>query len=224
MSKQTLQLILPFKGDSSKPSKMKVGKIIVVEGLQGAGKTLFCKSYCHLQPDCLVLEEWVDPEFLANYIADMKTKATAFQFKAQSETYKRLLAAEKLALQGYTVFIDRGLVGNRCFAEVQTEAGFISPNDMQKYRDLCDEYSKSITSVKIETWLLTSSVEVCLKRIKNRNREGEAAYQADYLKKLDDMHQELLIPDRIIDVNREYELTPTGHLPRIYEAPVLVDV
>ena len=66
------------------------GKIIIVEGLQGSGKTLFCKSYVEWHENSVMLEEWVDPEILSNYINDMKNQATEFQFRAQDETLKNI--------------------------------------------------------------------------------------------------------------------------------------
>ena len=64
----------------------------------------------------------------------MKNKATNFQFQIQDETVKRIRMAIELAKEGKTVLIDRGLIGNRCFAEIQYEKGFINQKDIELYR------------------------------------------------------------------------------------------
>ena len=139
------------------------GKVIIIEGPPGCGKTTFCRSFVQHNSNAVMLEEWVDHVVLADYIADMENKATGFQFRAQRETLAKICQAIELAKTGKTVLLDRGLVGNRCFAEVQYEAGYISSEDMEKYRrefDASRVLAEKSDGVEIITCYLKCSAEV----------------------------------------------------------------
>lgn len=172
--------------------------ILVVEGIQGVGKTTFCKTYAASHEDVVVLEEWVDEKLLADYIANMPDKATEFQFAALQHTINRLNEAFGLSEQNKTVLVDRGLIGNQCFAEVQHDQGYISKEDIIRYR-------KSIPIFPVETWYLVCSPIKALQRIKKRDRVGESAYSFEYLSLLEQKHDLLLCPDKIIDVSKDLE-------------------
>ena len=120
---------------------------------------------------------------------------------------KLLVISKKLI-----VIVDRGIVGNRCFAEIQHQSGYISEFDIKKYRK---EFNTNLLSKNVETWYLKSKLEICLKRINRRDRNGESAYTLKYLKQLEKEHNKLLSPDRIIDRNTDHELTNNGLLPEI---------
>lgn len=186
------------------------GKIVFVEGVQGCGKTTFCKSYIAMNSDAVILEEWVDEKFLAEYIADMKNKAEIFQQKAQEELFKKLKNAIELAKQGKTVLIDRGIIGNRCFAEVQYAKGFISDAFMDRYRTEFTCENAIPDDVMYETWYLKCDVDTAMTRIKNRNRDGEDGYTVEYLKTLMKEHDKLLNSNRIINMNRKLKVSTEG--------------
>lgn len=191
------------------------GKIIIIEGNIGSGKSVFCKSYAANNPNIIVLEEWVDNILLLDYLSDMKNKATDFQFQIQDETVKRIRTAIELAKEGKTVLIDRGILGNRCFAEIQYEKGFISEKDIEIYRK---NYSynniKELTEIPIEIWYLVCNVDVCISRIKNRSRSGENLYDFEYLSMLKNKHDEYLTyTDEIIKkiyVNKNLNVSDDG--------------
>lgn len=194
------------------------GRIIIIEGIQGSGKTVLCKSI-EKWMGAEILEEWVDDDYLAEYIADMKVMAKDFQFRAQHETMKSILAAIEMAKLGKTVLLDRGIYGNHCFAQVQHELGFISKSEMKEYETLF-KYDKVFTNVNglnsqytVETWLLECEAEVAMKRIAKRDRKGENGYTLDYLKSLQEHHREIVKADKVIDTNESQKLTYDGCLP-----------
>jgi len=190
------------------------GKIIIIEGVPGCGKTTFCKSYVDSNPNAKMMEEWVDEKILSEYIADMPNKATFFQFEAQRQTMNKLREAVKLAKEGQIVLIDRGLIGNRCFAEVQHEAGFINAESMTRYREKIEAAFISMSKeVTLETWYLQCEVDVALERIRQRNRNGESSYSSEYLAKLKKKHDDLLGEGvKVVDVNKTLKVSSDGVL------------
>lgn len=189
-------------------------RIIILEGPPGAGKTKLGSSihYWLSQNNIPVMfmPEEVDEIKLANYISNMKKKATDFQNHTADITLRNLSKAKEFVNQGYIVIVDRGIVGNRCFAEIQHDAGFISEKEIKEYRQ---KFATDILDKRTETWYLECSVETCLKRIARRDRNGESSYTTDYLEKLEKEHNKLLTSDRIINRDMDYELTVKGFLP-----------
>lgn len=199
------------------------GKILIVEGIPGCGKTTFCKSYAaafsRIPGDVVIMEEWVDEKILADYISDMPNKATYFQYEAQRQSVLRLHNAISLANSGKTVLIDRSLLGNRCFAEVQYEEGYISTDSIKEYRDVFSFRQvlnkKEMNEVQIETLYLKCDIETALERIRKRNRIGESCYSAQYLAKLKQKHDEIFISKnnaKVINVNANLKISSEGLL------------
>ena len=178
------------------------GRIIIIEGLQGVGKSVFCESYAKCNKNVVVLKEWVDNQILEEYINDMPNKATSFQCKAQQETIKKLYEAIQLVKENKTVLLDRGIYGNLVFCTLQHEKGYISVVDFNFYKIMCEVK----INVPIETWLLKCTPEIALERIKKRNRDGESAYTLEYLQDLDKKHNEIIPYDRIININKSYPI------------------
>lgn len=195
-------------------------KIIIIEGNIGSGKSVFCKSYAANNSDVIVLKEWVDEKILSEYISDMKNKATNFQFQIQDETVKRIHMAIELVKEGKTVLVDRGLIGNRCFAELQYEKGFITQKDIELYRKKYSYHlfndGENLAEIPVEIWYLVCDVKVCMSRIKNRGRSGENLYNIEYLSMLKNKHDEYLTSSmdnmiiKKIDVNKNLRVSDDG--------------
>lgn len=188
---------LSWKGEEFEGGKnKKVGRIIVVEGVPGVGKTTFCNKYVekNRDSDVVVFPEVFDPEILKEYISDMRRHAFKFQTNMQESTLERIKNAVAEALIGKTVLIDRGLIGNQCFAEVQHQQGFISIEELASY------LSKNLYSCSVETWYLVASVDTVLARIEKRNRDGESAYTREYIETLINKHNELLLSDKNVKI------------------------
>lgn len=190
-------------------------KIIFLEGLPGSGKTTLGNSYKAHNHNVIFCEEWVDEKILAEYIADMPNKATSFQFRAQEEAIKKVYDAIEHVKSGKTVVIDRGIIGNRCFAELQFQRGFISETDMFRYRNRFSEESVlSKIEVPYEIWHLQCDPSRALTRIMKRNRNGESAYTLEYLESLAKQQEVLLSNAKVIDMNVQLNVSNEG----IYEA------
>ena len=201
-----------------------MSKIVIVEGIQGAGKSVFCKSCVNVFPDAVLMEEWVDEPYLAAYLADMENLASEFQTRAQNETVAKLRQARNLVKQGKTVFLDRGVIGNTCFAEVQHELGYISDSQLETYQANFDyETIVKELDVPVETWYLRCDPKVALQRIFTRDRGGEDVYTLEYLQDLQARHDRLLRSSqnlKIVNVSENQNLS-NGLLSSSYVESVI---
>ncbi len=187
--------------------------LIILEGLPGASKTLFGKSFAAAHENAVFLEEWGDEKVLKEYLENMKEKATSFQFYIQQETVNRVKRAIRLVKDGKCVILDRGLIGNECFVLVQNDSCIISDKDLKTYQeefryDLIPEFK----DIKSSTLYLKAKPEFCLERIRRRARDGEESYTFDYLDQLCGTHDALLSNVRIVSIDKDYPLDNKGLL------------
>ena len=187
--------------------------LIILEGLPAASKTLWGKSFVEVHENAVFLEEWVDEKVLKEYLENMKEKATEFQFYIQEETVNRVKKAVELAKQGKVVILDRGLIGNLCFACVQYDADLISDSDMKNYEESFSyDIIPGFKDIKSTTIYMKATPEFCLERIRSRNRSGESSYTLDYLNQLAGSHDALLPHAKIVNINKNYPLNGKGLL------------
>jgi deoxyadenosine/deoxycytidine kinase len=183
------------------------GRIIILEGLPGVGKSLLCESVVKHNENVKILKEWVNEDVLQKYIENMKKYASRFQFHIQNETMSRMQKAVELAKAGFTVFVDRGIEGNRCFAEMQHRSGLISQSDIEIYRRAYSyDLVPGLLDVGFSVIYMKTEVETCLAHIRKRNRKGESAYDYAYLKALKTMHETLLTNVKVMKCDEEYNL------------------
>ncbi len=112
-----------------------VGQIIVVEGNIGCGKTTFLNSIKHyyetiLHQECRILYEPINTDFLNMYIRESKKYAFAFQVIIARDRKKLLYEAlQEIQNKDITILIDRGLQGDRIFANVQKKLGYFTEEE-----------------------------------------------------------------------------------------------
>lgn len=116
------------------------GRVIVLEGLIGIGKSTLSRSLLHWATAVfgagarvvLILEN-IDPTLLQNFLDDQLAMAFGFQMYAACARLETMRQAEALARQGNIVLVDRGLLGDATFARMHKENGNISPKQWQAY-------------------------------------------------------------------------------------------
>lgn len=167
---------------------MSSNTIISVEGPIGIGKSTLGKSIkMHLEnngaTDVIFKPEPFNQLMLEQFLSDQKKYAYAFQLHMLS----RRQIDFALAQQHDSIdILDRSLCGDLCFAKLQHKYGNMSDDEMSIYQSVYDEFAPYRPDTVI---FLDVSVTTAMRRITKRNRNGESAYDVDYIRDLHEMYE-----------------------------------
>lgn len=171
------------------------GKVIVVEGLIGAGKTTFSKELGQaLGGDTQVFTEPDEKDeanpYLADYYEDPGRWAFVMQVHLLQARFRIHKTAQWHAMNGGTAIIDRPYFGDTSFARLQLKLGHMPQREYDTY---CSIYHAMTSSVMLPTFAVHLDVDphVSAKRIQNRmemetGRKCEDAIDIGYLVDLKD--------------------------------------
>ena len=178
-----------------------------IEGNIGAGKTTFLRaieqSLCEQgRTDIRIIYEPVDTwskikddqdkTILQNFYENPVKYAFAFQIMAFTSRL-HLLRSEIAKYPDCKIFLcERSLEADaHVFAKMLFEDGRMDSMSYQIYRQL---YENSICEYAVDkTVYLRMSPEVCMERIRIRNREGEETISLEYLQKCNAYHEDWLM-------------------------------
>ncbi len=197
---QTLKKAVSKRGNmpvksTAKPIGMKPGKVILIEGLIGSGKSTLSEELGKaLGPNTLTLLEpdesgGANP-YLDDYYKETARYACIMQLHLLGSRFKLHEAAQWHCLAGLgDAILDRGIYFDVSFFHLQYKMGFISERELQTYKML---YSSMVSHILLPTAVLRVLVtpEVALERIAKRmeKREGrkcESTIPLQYLKDLE---------------------------------------
>ena len=195
--------------------------IVSIDGNIGSGKsTLFnnLKTKLEKRKDICFLEEPVDEwsnikdengvTMLENYCMNQEKHAFAFQVMASSTRIKMLMEAIqdpdiKFIISERSILSDKNV-----FAKMLFDSGKISFIDYNVYKLLYNAH-KEIMKNTIIVYVRTNS-DICLKRIKKRNRKGEDAIEQSYLELCHEYHEKWIMNDKV-----NHKLVINGNLDNI---------
>ena len=183
---------------------MREGRILVLEGLIGVGKSTLGRSLFRYFKkkgiDVHWMPEPINEKLLKLYLSNMQKYAFPFQVIVARERIQIYREAARLAEQGKFVIIDRGLPGDLAFAYMQKTKGFFTEEEFGVYLGLIDEeYPVPNTIIYLDC-----TVETAWKRILVRGIEPEkSSYNLTYLKDLQNSYRQSLrkYPHFTIDWN-----------------------
>jgi len=188
---------------NNKPSTR---SMFLLEGNIGAGKTSLGNILKNSR-DFEFLEEPVDTwreGFAGNlfemFYTDMPRWSFTFQimaFTTRAKTWSEIL--EKV--QGNRVVLERSIYTDRnVFAKNLYAGGAMNDSEWQVYQQLWEFLAFNYCEKPQKIIYLRTPAELCLERIKKRGRNEEQKMPLDYLKNLEDLHDEWLMdhPDVIL--------------------------
>ncbi len=185
----------------------------LLEGNIGAGKTSL-GNILKNSNQFEFLEEPVDTwrdGFAGNlfemFYTDMPRWSFTFQimaFTTRAKTWSEILQK----VQGDRVVLERSIYTDRnVFAKNLYAGGAMNDSEWQVYQQLWEFLASNYCEKPQKIIYLRTPAELCLERIKQRGRNEEQQMPLDYLKNLEDLHDEWLMdhPDVIhIDGTRRW--------------------
>ncbi len=191
--------------NTSDPS-VNMRTMYLLEGNIGAGKTSL-GNVLKNSNKFEFLEEPVDTwrkGFAGNlfemFYSDMPRWSFTFQimaFTTRAKTWSEIL--EKV--QGDQVVLERSIYTDRnVFAKNLYAGGHMNDSEWQVYQQLWEFLASNYCEKPQKIIYLRTPAELCLERIKKRGRNEEQHMPLDYLKNLEDLHDEWLLdhPDTIL--------------------------
>lgn len=164
--------------------------VVQIEGTIACGKTTLARNMKTCEAGTEVLEERVNEPFLALLYKEPKKTAFAFQAFMLSTRLAQLDSAERHGTG--RLVLDRGLVGDTIFADLNHRQGNISDAELAVYASLCKSYAPRHLSdtVDVAVFLDVDPVECRRRMVELRQRKSEEVVPLDYLQKLDALYFE----------------------------------
>lgn len=180
--------------------------IISIDGNIGSGKSTILKylennfeNFCKLKNNNLKIcflkepvDEWetiIDKHDEKNIIEKYYEDNTKYGFAFQMMAYiSRLSIFKKTLVKNYDIiFTERSIYTDRnIFANMLYKSGKINEIEYQIYNKWFNEFSELLNNIKII--YIKTKPEICLKRIKKRNRIGENI-NIEYLRDCNYFHE-----------------------------------
>lgn len=173
---------------------MNRGKVIIVEGIIGAGKTSFSKELAQMLGDETLYLQEPDEEndanpYLKDFYGDQARWAYTMQTHLLQERFKMHLHAQWHAMTtgAYSV-LDRSYFGDTAFARLQLSTGAMTQREFDTYQSIYHAMTSSVLLPTVCIHLLVSP-SVAQKRIQRRmetqtGRTCENVIDIEYLEAL----------------------------------------
>jgi len=166
-----------------------------MDGIIGAGKSTATKMLAEI----LNLRPYYEPvesnPYLERFYQDPKRWSFSMQIHLLMVRYQMQLSAMSESMLPGSIYngciLDRGLPGDRVFAKMLTDGGFISELEWQTYQTAYDSMTFSLRPPS-KLIYLDVAPGVALERILKRNRNCETKIDLQYLCKLETEYQKLI--------------------------------
>lgn len=176
--------------------------IVFIEGNIGAGKSTFVKVLQKYLPGIVVTlepcDQWQNVQghnLLHEFYKDPLRWGLLFQIYASMTRIRKQQHDGEFAQQ--IQIMERSWFSDRyCFAQMLHQSGKIDDLGWAVYGQMWDWYLRN-TDVPLGFIYLKVAPELCLQRLKQRNRSEEAGVPLEYLQQLHECHERLLIEKKI---------------------------
>lgn len=198
-----------------------MSKIFTIEGNIGAGKSTILEALKSYSKDIIILPEPVDlwMEFKPNncdkclfelFYEDNKKYGFVFQIYALQTRYKLLIDTIKNNPDKIIICERSIITDNKIFAEIMKNDNTINDYEYDVYKNLHDILSETLSPLSGIIYLKTST-SICVDRIISRDRSGEESISIEYIKKLNNKHNEWLSTydsDQLLVLDGDLENSP----------------
>jgi deoxyadenosine/deoxycytidine kinase len=193
--------------------KSLIGGIYTLEGLIGVGKTCLGISIVSflnsLGLNAQFFPEYVNKDFLNEYIEDMPKYSYAYQVMMLCKRIEIYKDAERFANLGGIAIIDRSLIGDMTFARMQRAKGFMTERNWNNYLSMARDEIQSAPSASI---YLSCTTETSLGRVRTRGLESEIkGYTPEYMDDLRNAYEKSIadcttVKHMVVDWNQRMDI------------------
>lgn len=179
----------------------------ILEGNIGVGKSTFLNKIKENIPKLEVLTEpvnnWANQIFgqslLENFYKDSSRWAYTLENLAMLHRVKDHIEIQKK--NNPNILMERSIYsGHYCFTKNSYQNGYLNEIEWKIYNKWADYLLKSCNPPKGFIYL-KASPEICMKRIKKRNRISEKKITLAYIRQIDEWHEKFLIKKENIKDN-----------------------
>ena len=186
---------------------MQQNLIFSIEGNIGAGKSTILKHLHNISKNIVILPEPVDmwlnlkvpdneKSLFEMFYQDNKKYGFMFQMYALQTRYEMLLKTIK-ENPGKIIICERCMTtDNKIFADIMFKDGIITGFEYEIYKNLYGLLQNAAPPLTGIIYLKTSNV-VCANRIITRDRSGENSISIEYIKKLNNKHDEWILSEEM---------------------------
>jgi deoxyadenosine/deoxycytidine kinase len=177
-------------------------KIISIEGNIGSGKSTFISYLRTHHPEIYIVEEPVHEwatvmdntgvGILEKFYNDQHTYAFPFQILAYVSRFTTFRKLMKLPdIENKIIVTERCLHSDKhIFAKMLHDSGKINDINYQVYCKMFTEFSDDYPIHKL--FYVRTDAELCLTRIRERDRNGECEISSEYLFECDKYHEDMV--------------------------------
>eukprot|EP00658_Telonema_sp_P-2_P071168 TRINITY_DN6047_c0_g2_i1.p1 TRINITY_DN6047_c0_g2~~TRINITY_DN6047_c0_g2_i1.p1 ORF type:complete len:326 (+),score=77.25 TRINITY_DN6047_c0_g2_i1:164-1141(+) len=174
------------------------GKHVVIEGNIASGKSTLCHDIRDTDVDQVhVCKETSDEMFLKYFYQNPAQYAFSFQAYMLKTRLFQMINAMRIAKDdGKLVLMDRGALGDTCFAKLNWLHGKMDDGQWELYERLCSAESFTQTASESVDCIVYLDVEPvdCRHRVREmRKTESEQEIPLSYFQGIDDMYFDLMI-------------------------------
>ena len=174
----------PFSREAITKPVTKKGKLIVIEGNIGVGKSTLATNLSAELSYKVFVEPALDNPYLEKFYKEPKKFALPLQLWILQQRYQTYLQAAKyLITTGNGVILDRSVYSDIVFANVCHKEGYINEVGYQKYMLWRRRALECLPHPHVMLFL-NAPPECCYQRIQSRGRQCEGGVPIDYLRKL----------------------------------------
>lgn len=164
-------------------------RVINVEGIPGSGKTTLVRQLSSAHDVHTIYEPVKENPFLDRFYADPRRHAFTMQMWLLAKRNAANTAAFWLSRAGADVIVDRGRLGDKCFALVNHRLGNMTDDEMLIY----DAFFETMDTHDPDTIIFLDIDEgLAMERIAGRGRECEKSIDIGYLRLLRSEHQRMV--------------------------------
>lgn len=185
-------------------------KVIVIDGIIGAGKTTYINILSKKLKErgytvSIVREpvdKWVECGILQRFYNDPKRWGYHFQTKAFHDRVVENINVFNENPNSDFYILERSPFTDTLFIEMLHTSGDVDDLELQHYREWWNLWNKVMPYSPDYFLYLKPDVEVCMERLRMRNRDGETGVGKDYQEALEEKHNSFF-KDGMVDVGNK---------------------